>query len=183
MSHPYNLLLIQALVCLLLSHLFADAAIVPSKVSTLSDVPPYFHQASFNSSALFNGTTKCVLPLEPLDPISLEQCQPLFHWVLTSPDAEISFLYRHVAKPIVIANGNGCVIWLDSRVRPADIAISKRIIVDYARQVLLLCSHLGQGGWTQIDGNEDWIVIVSGRLLANKATISGDGLSLEMQEQ
>ncbi len=68
-----------------------------------------------------------------------------------------------------------------------EIIISKRRIVDYTSNVLLLCSHLGQGGWTHIDGSEDWIVIVSGRsdaaVLANETTIGGDGLSLELGEQ
>ena len=68
-----------------------------------------------------------------------------------------------------------------------EIEISKTRIVDYTRNVLLLCSPFGQGGWTHIDGNEDWIVIVSGRLdaavLVNKTTIGGGGLSLDLREQ
>lgn len=65
-----------------------------------------------------------------------------------------------------------------------EIAISKRRIVDYAGRVLLLCDNYGQGGWTHIDGNEDWVVIVSGSaeaaILAKEIrSDTGDGLLLE----
>lgn len=66
--------------------------------------------------------------------------------------------------------------------------LSKKRIVEYALQVLLLCQNFGQGGWTHIDGNEEWIVIVSGRLetrmMANETDgVGGDGPSFESREQ
>lgn len=51
----------------------------------------------------------------------------------------------------------------------------------------MLCDYFGQGGWTHIDGNEDWIVIVSGGeekgiLLGNKTVDVGiDRLSRELR--
>ena len=50
------------------------------------------------------------------------------------------------------------------------------------------CKNFGQGGWTHIDENEEWIVIVSAhvetRMMANETEgIGGDGPSLESREQ
>lgn len=34
--------------------------------------------------------------------------------------------------------------------------------MDYAREVLLQCVHLGYGGWIHLNENGEWIVIVEG---------------------
>lgn len=68
-----------------------------------------------------------------------------------------------------------------------EIWISTRRIEGYALQVLVLCDYFGQGGWSHIDGNEEWIVIVSGGeekgiLLGNKTVDVGiDRLSRELR--
>lgn len=187
MSYPYNLLFIQLFVSLLLSHLFANAATIPTNSAAISDVSPSLHSPDFNSSAIFNGATRCVLPVPPLVPVNLEICQPTFYRLLSAPDAGVPSLYHSGGGPFRIIYSNGCAISLDKQNRRGDIAISNRIIVDYARQVLLYCAHFGQGGWTRIDGSEDWIVIVSGRLeaetLANKtAAVSGSMVSIDVEK-
>ena len=189
MSRPDNRLAVQGFVCLLLFHFFADLAIIPCRASAISDVSPSFQSPRFNASTVLSGTTRCSLPVPPHFPVSLEACQPVFRSLLFSLDADNLHYYHHRSHhPITIKSEFHCAIRLDRRVASGEILISKRRIVDYARQVLLLCSQFGQGGWTHIDGSEDWIVIVSGSGevagLANETTgVGGDGLSLESRDQ
>ena len=163
MSHLYKLLSIRSYVSFLLFSLSAYAAFVSSESSAGSDLPPSFPSPNLNSSTLFISTTRCVLPVPPLVPVSLAMCQPTFWRILLAPNADIPHMYKLGAFPIWIVDTFGCVISLDRRGVRGEILISKRRIVEYARQVLLLCENFGQGGWTRIDGNEDWVVVVSGR--------------------
>ena len=187
MSYPYNLLFIQAFLYLLLSHFFANAATIPTNSSAISDVSQSLHKPDLNSSALYNGWTRCLLPELPLAPVNLMVCQATFRWLLLAPDAEVPSFYRSGGRPIRIAFKNDCAITLDAPKYEAFIFISKKMIVDYARQVLLLCANFGQGGWTHVDGSQDWIVIVSGRseteTLANDpAVVSGSMVSIDIEK-
>lgn len=188
MSRPDNLLVIHGFFCLLLFQFFANVATIPSRASAISDVSPSLQSPSFNASTVVSGSTRCSLPVSPLFPVSLESCQPVFRSLLLSPDAEILYYYHHGVHPITITDGFECAIRLDRERVSGEIVLSKRRIVDYAQQILLLCMHFGQGGWTRIDGSEEWIVIVSGSgdkaVLANEAAgVGGDGLSLESRDQ
>lgn len=188
MSSPYNLLFIQPFLSLLLSHFFANAAIIQTNSSAISDASHSLYSPDFNSSAFLNGTTRCMLPVPPLAPVSLGSCEPTFRRLLSAPDAEIPSLYHSEGGPIRVIYSNGCAISLDKRNRRGDILISKRMIVDYACRVLVLCEHFGQGGWTYIDWSVEWIVIVSGRLeidilVAKTAAVSGSMVSMDVEKE
>ena len=159
-----TLLFIQGFITLVFYHFVANAVSVPSRVPATFDISPPFHNSDSNSSTRLSGITRCVVPEPPLIPVGLRSCQPAIRRLLLAPDAEVLHRYRHYASLIGIVDVYGCVISLDRRTRQGDLLITKRRIADYARQVLLLCEGFGQGGWTHIDGDEDWIVIVSGHV-------------------
>lgn len=188
MAYSYKLPFFQGFISVLLYPFLLNAASIPSETSSIPNLSPSFHSLNFNSSALLNGTTRCVHPVPPLIPVILETCQLVFRDLLLAPDAGFPFLYPHrdiPDWPITIATRFGCVISLDRRGRHTQILISKTRIVDFARQILLLCQNFGQGGWKQIDGDEDWIVIVSGTMDAATLAVGagGNGLSLEARDR
>lgn len=187
MLYSYDVLFIQGFISLLLSYSFTNAAIILSNLSALSDVSPSIHRLNYNSSTTLNGTTRCVLPVLPLAPVNIEACQPTFQWLLRAQDADIPRLYLPGTTPITITHSAGCAISLDKRGLRGGLSISKRMIVDYARQVLLLCEDFGQGGWMHVDGNEDWIVIVSGRretgVLADKTAAVSGSMVIDLEKQ
>ena len=57
----------------------------------------------------------------------------------------------------------GCVISMDRQKHGGSISISKRRIVDYARQLLFFCENYGYGGWVFLNEDPGWIIIVSGQ--------------------
>lgn len=103
-----------------------------------------------------------MLPVPPLVPIDLPTCRPALRRILSVPDTEYVHLYEHTVVAIMLVARDGCFISMDKHGRGGYIVISKKSIATYALQVLLLCQDFGQGGWTHIDGNDDWIVDVSG---------------------
>ena len=138
MSHSDNRLSIRGFLSLLFSHFFAHAAIIPPTFSANSIVSPSFQSLDLNRSTLLNATTRCVLPVPEIHPVSLESCQPAFLRFLTSPDAEVIHRYTHFTYPIVIIAEFGCVVSLDKRTVRGEVLLSKRRILEYALQVLLL---------------------------------------------
>ena len=182
----YALLFTRGFLTLLLSRFFAITVAIPSRGYAISDVSHSLH-GHINRSSLLNATTRCVLPDPLFIPVSLQSCQPGLRRLLIAPDAEVPRLYAFQGAPLKIIDSPGCVISLDKRRVWGEIWISTRRIEGYALQVLVLCDYFGQGGWTHIDGNEDWIVIVSGGeekgiLLGNKTVDVGiDRLSRELR--
>lgn len=176
MPLPYSLLLLQVLGFLTVSCSSANAAIVPSSLSAISDVAPLI---KLNLSTSLNATIRCVLPDPSVLPVSLEVCQSVLHRALSLSDADLIRHYIHNANAFRMISGIGCSVSLDRRRTGGEIAISKRRVVTYAQHVLVLCQNFGHGGWVQIDGNEEWIVIVSGEMENGEPGVGGDGLLLE----
>lgn len=173
MHLSYNLLFVQVFGFLPLS---VNATIVPSSLSAISDVAP---STKLNVSTFLNATTHCLLPVPPVVPVGLEICRPVLRRILLAPDADYIGLYIHRMGAILITGGPGCFVRLDRGGPGGEIAISKRTIVVYAWQVLLVCQNFDHGGWAHIDGTHDWIVIVSGDLENGEPSIGRGDLSLE----
>lgn len=185
MPLSYKLSLVQVLVFLPSFHALSNAAIIPSSFPAVPNIVP---SAKLNVSTYLNDTTRCVLPIPPLFPVSPPTCAAALIRILSAPDVDLIRRYRHDVYPIIIIAGLGCFISLDKPARGGAIEISLRSIANYAQQVLILCQSFGQGGWTYIHRNPDWIVIVTGEppsaSLSNKeAGVGGDGLSLESRER
>ena len=160
--HRQTLLFILRLHSVLLSCLLANAAVMPSPSSILTPISPSTQSLSSNTSNPSSGA-RCVLPISPSVPVSLEACLPAFYSLLAARAAETPFLRRHATAPIILNEVAGCVISMDRQGHGGSISISNRRIVDYARQLLLFCREYGYGGWVFLLEDPLWIIIVSGQ--------------------
>ena len=173
MHLSYNLLFVQVFGFLPLT---VNATFGPSSLSAISDVAP---STKLNVSTFLNATTRCVLPVPPVIPVSLKACESALRWLLSVPDVDYIRPYRHNVNAVMITYALGCFVGLDRARKGGEIALSKRMIVGYAERVLVLCQNFGQGGWAHIDGNDEWIVVVSGDPPGVESGIGSAGLSLE----
>ncbi|KAM0805834.1 hypothetical protein BDR22DRAFT_829430, partial [Usnea florida] len=160
--HRHNLVFILRLYSVLLSCLLANAAVIPSPLSILPPISPITQTLGSNTSNPSSGA-RCVLPIPPSVPVSLEACLPALRSLLASRSADTPFIRRHATAPIILNEVPGCVISMDRQGHGGSIEISNRRIVDYARQLLLFCQEYGYGGWVFLIEDPLWIIIVSGQ--------------------
>ena len=100
--HRQNLLFILRSNSVLLSCLFANAAVIPPSLSILPAISPITHSLGANTSTLRNPNARCVLPLLPSVPVSLEACQSAFRGLLASRSADFVIRYYHDVASIQI---------------------------------------------------------------------------------
>ena len=120
-------------------------------------------QSLFNAtSSLFD--TRCILPdQQPMDiPVNLTICRPAITRLLLQTNVNHPRLFYHHNHPIPICNFGGCKISIDTLRSGSTTRVATRKVVDSAIRVLLACEGWGHGGWTDLDGDENWITIVQG---------------------
>jgi len=77
-------------------------------------------------------------------------------------DPDIPKSYFHSHNTITIIDYAGCEISIDYLRTRGRISLTNRRMVEYVREVLLGCAHLGHGGWVHMQESWEWIVIVEG---------------------
>ena len=121
------------------------------------------------TQSLFNATssllnTRCILPdQQPTNiPVNLTICRPAITRLLLQRNINRPRYFYHHNHPISICNFGGCKISIDTQRSGSTIRVATRKVVDSAIRVLLTCEGWRFGGWTILDGDENWITIVQG---------------------
>ena len=144
-------------------------AMVPSRVQTPATTLSSLHLTSpsidFRSQIGFNNPY-----ITLFDGVSLAKCAPALGILSNQQGAELPQLWQmYTEAPVKVIKYQGCYIGINGLKRWTAVTLSSARIAAYAKSVLEQCQQQGQGGWTSIEENNQWVVHVNGYINAEVA--------------